>query len=224
MPYQLGPDVSCCRYDGHFIFLDTHRDQYFRLSNAVECAFATYIETSDEAAIIPLVDKGVLTYVPDPEPRPTITEAEPPIRSAMEEFSNGESPSITTHLDVLAIVSWTHWQLATRNLSDVLSGLSAYRNRKAPSARSTPMQLDVQSFVRAACAFNRARVYVPIVPRCLPDAISMVRFLAKRGFHANVVFGVAGNPFAAHAWVQVADLILSDSVGNVAAHTPIRVV
>jgi len=224
MPFQLARDVSFCQYDGHFIFLDTRKDQYFRLSNDMERVFARYIETGDENGAIPLVDKGVLTHIPTDCHCPTTTRMAPPLRSAMEQTSAADRPPVATHLDVFASVCWTHWQLATRNLSDVLGGLSAYRSRKASPAFNALTQEEVEHFVHAACKFNLARVYVPIVPRCLPDAISMVRFLAKHGLHANVVFGVTGSPFAAHAWVQVSDLVLSDSVGNATAHTPIRVV
>lgn len=224
MPFQFGPDVSCCEYDGHFIFLDTRKDQYFRLSTTLERALARYIETGDETGVLPLVDKGLLECDPTNSHPPRPPRVAAPVRSAMEQTFSTERPSAATHLEVLGIVCRTHWQLATRNLSDVLGGLSTYRNRKAPPPPSSAARADVERFFQMAREFNLARVYVPIVPRCLPDAIAMARFLARRGLHADVVFGVAGNPFAAHAWVQAGDLVLSDSVGNVAAHTPIRVV
>ena len=42
--------------------------------------------------------------------------------------------------------------------------------------------------------------------------------------HANLVFGVTGDPFSAHCWVQVDELVLNDTLGNANAYTPIRTV
>lgn len=52
----------------------------------------------------------------------------------------------------------------------------------------------------------------------------MIIFLARRRLHASIVFGVTGDPFGAHCWVQTSDLVLSDTLGNATGHTPIRVV
>jgi hypothetical protein len=49
-------------------------------------------------------------------------------------------------------------------------------------------------------------------------------FLARRGLYANLVFAVTTDPFAAHCWAQVDDLVLNDSVGNAQSYTPIRIV
>ena len=59
---------------------------------------------------------------------------------------------------------------------------------------------------------------------CLLDSIALVRFLARRGLYAQLVFGVTDDPFSAHCWVQAGDLVLNDTVGDVSAHTPIRVI
>lgn len=223
MSYRLHDDVSCCRFDGHFIFLDTRADRYFRLSSAMERAFALYVDSNDDAGIGALIERNILTPVLTTARHSFAVQVAKPTRSAME-TSHAGSTSLATLLDVSAIACSVQWQLATHKLNQVLAKLSTYRkHRTSPPPVAMP-DAHVQRLLCAARSFNRARVYVPIKPRCLPDAVAMVKFLAKRGLHANVIFGITSDPFAAHAWVQVADLVLSDSVGNVTAHTPIRVV
>ncbi|MNN96111.1 hypothetical protein D3C81_2150420 [compost metagenome] len=52
----------------------------------------------------------------------------------------------------------------------------------------------------------------------------MAKFLARRGLHADVVFGVIGDPFSAHCWLQAGTLVLNDSIGNIDTYTPIRAI
>lgn len=65
---------------------------------------------------------------------------------------------------------------------------------------------------------------MPVETRCLLDSIAIVKFLARRHFHANIVIGVTGDPFSAHCWAQIHDMVLNDTIGNVRSFTPIRVI
>nr|WP_242069275.1 lasso peptide biosynthesis B2 protein [Paenibacillus dendritiformis] len=113
--------------------------------------------------------------------------------------------------------------MKTRSLKDILIDLDAYRRRKVPSPMSQSPTL-TEDIVRAAHGFRLARRYVPIEPLCLLDSLALLKFLAKRGLHADLIFGVTSDPFSAHCWLQSGGLVLNDTVGNANSHTPMRVI
>lgn len=226
MSYQLHPDMSFCRVDGRLIFLDIRNDRYFRLSVGMERTFMMHLGNGGrfETDAARLIEHGLL--VEDrAEPRPTLSSAiERPRRSAMEAAPSVEPLRMSILPHVFSIVCMTQVHLKTRSLKQILSTLTAYRQRMASRARPIPGEILERRMSSAATAFLRARSYVPIGTCCLIDSISMVRFLAKRGLAADIVFGVTGSPFSAHCWVQAGPLVLNDTLGNTHAHTPIRVV
>ncbi|WP_258078244.1 lasso peptide biosynthesis B2 protein [Xanthomonas arboricola] len=116
----------------------------------------------------------------------------------------------------------TRLALKRNPLGRVLGSLSAAAQGRGMQQRSLA-ELE-QRLTDAASVFRRARVWVPVEMRCLLDSVALARFLRRRQLDAQVVFGVALDPFSAHCWVQTGDLVLNDTVGNVHAHTPIRVV
>lgn len=129
---------------------------------------------------------------------------------------------MTTLLEVFATVWFMRWQLRRHKLTTVLAALNGYRDSRAlPADATTSIN---PRLPREANEFKRARLYAPIETTCLLDSLAMVRYLARRSLHANVVFGVALDPFSAHCWVQAGNLVLSDTVGNANAHTPIRMI
>ena len=227
MAYRLNSDLTYCLIDGHPIFLDISRDRYFRLSPALEYAFLEYASTGQDtgAKVKGLAARGILCDADPHGDHPEPVTAKEPQRSAMESARSltRVGPRIT--LEVLALAATTSLQLRREPLMQNIQSMERYRQRHAGGAlpRHTRGALESE-FCSHTLAFQRARLYAPINMRCLPDSISLVRYLARRGLHAHLVFGVMANPLSAHCWVQAGDLVLNDTVGNVRAHTPIRVV
>lgn len=226
MSWRLHDDVSFCYVDGQLIFLDIGKDRYFRLSDALERTFVGYLteESLAEVEIDGLIRRKILTNTPaamDHPPKPALIT---PIRSAVENGRPETQVSIHSLLETAAIVTSTQMQLKARKLKHLLSRLMEYRRINAPLPLSSQLPDSERHLNDASAAFMRARLYVPIEMCCLLDSVSMVRFLAKRGLNAHIVFGVACDPFSAHSWVQAGDLVLNDTVGHATAHTPIRVV
>lgn len=223
MRYRLCDHLSCCRIDGALIFLDIQNDRYFKLSRALECALLAYLDNGLLAAadIDALVERRILTSAPRTETSTHPETISEPVHSALEPLPPSPRLHVAAVLDVIRIVCSTQVQLKTRRLRALLSALVIYRDRHAAVAFPTVPD----SHLRASAAlFRRARRYAPIETCCLLDSVSMIRFLARRGLYTNLVFGVAGDPFSAHCWVQAGDLVLNDTIGNVYAHAPIRVV
>lgn len=219
--YRLNDDMSFCRIEGRPIFLDTRDDRYFRLSSNLERAFDAHLEGAELPSddLSRLVEHNILTDAPPPS-RSTHSSIVIASRSALELSSPPTPRSIGSVAEVFAIVCWTQLQLKTRSLKLVLDDTTGYRSRAvALERRNTEQRL-----LHDAHVFLRARKFIPVKTSCLLDSLSMVMFLARRHLHANIVFGVTDDPFAAHCWVQAGELILNDAVGNTRAYFAIRVI
>ncbi|GGK03174.1 lasso peptide biosynthesis B2 protein [Luteimonas terricola] len=219
--YVLRDDLSCCQVADQLVFLDIGNDQYFRLPNLMERALVAHLNGDSNGDISKLIERGILVAqegVPI-EAQPSI---EPVAGSAMEAPHPERKPSSREILEVLVIVMTTRLELKLSALRKILGSLTATSYIQAAQA-DLPELLE-RRISDAAATFRQARLYVPVEMTCLLDAIAMARFLRRRKLHANIVFGVALDPFSAHCWVQAGDLVLNDTVGNVCAHTPIRVV
>lgn len=226
MSYQLRPDLSFCQVDGHLIFLDIQNDRYFRLSDRLERCFTAHVDGGgcSEDDVDRLIERGLLVEGgPETETARSLT-IERPSRSAVEDAPAKKSTPASVLLEVFGITCIAQARLKTSRLKQILSALTAYRQRKTCRAKSEPDDAYEHRMASASAAFLRARPYVPVTTCCLVDSLAMVQFLAKHGMAANLVFGVSGAPFSAHCWVQAGPLVLNDTLGNTHAHTPIRVV
>jgi len=225
MPYRISSSVSYCEIDGQLIFLDLGSDRYFRLSQALERTFRAFVHEGEVAsdALAELAAYGVLVDDCDGELIPQPSSFDAPRRSALERALPSDRGGLLAAPEVAVIVVSMKLQLRSNRvpLHRLISNASAYRQRKTCKRIGIT---DEARLLRAVDAFARARLLVPIEPRCLLDSLSLLRFLARRGLHTHLIFGVSTDPFAAHCWLQTDDLVLNDSVGNVMAHTPIRTV
>ncbi len=222
--YVLRDELSYCRVGEDLVFLDVGSDRYFRLPRPMEQALVGYLQGDATATteIAGLIERRILV-----ERTGTATGSQPSIvpaaRSAMEAPTTPRRPRASELLEVLAQVLRTQFALKHTPLKRVLECLVAARHvRRAPhtaAASSSECRL-----AEAASVYRHARLFVPLDMCCLLDSLALARFLGRRRLHAHVVFGVALDPFSAHCWVQASDLVLNDTVGNVHAHTPIRVV
>jgi hypothetical protein len=147
-----------------------------------------------------------------------------PTRSALEEAPRKTKCQVATLVHVCATLCWTRWQLKTRRLKTTLGALELIWHREALEHATDPNESLERRAADTARTFLQARIYAPVETSCLLDSLALVKFLARQGLRAHIVFGVTGDPFSAHCWVQVKDMVLSDTAGNVNAYTPIRVV
>lgn len=226
MAHRLQDGLSFCEVDGHVIFLDTRNDRYFRLSGGMDRAFRAHIESGrvSEVDLGALVEHDILAKSTTADASGFTMRMDHPVLSAMEQPTGSGKVGIGLVLDVFSIVGSIRLQLSRQRLDRILAATIAYRDSRESPLPGISTKEELSRIRQSAAAFWRVRPYVPIEPLCLLDSLAMVRFLAKRGLRANLVFGVTDNPFSAHAWAQAMDVVLTDSVGNVAAHTPIRVV
>ncbi|SEM51621.1 Transglutaminase-like superfamily protein [Pseudoxanthomonas sp. GM95] len=219
---RLNEDVSFCELDGQLFFMDIERDRYFKLSQTLELEFRHYLRFphAPNADLDALCRRGLLVADDQPRTGPPPGQVQVAERSALELEPPPCRGSLPPRQVVLAVLL-SHWQLSMWSLKRTLLSLAAYRSRRTARRLGEPSE---QRLLAAAQTFRRIRPSVPLPTRCLVDSIAMVRFLADQGLYADLVMGVACDPFSAHAWVQQQELVLNESLGTVLAHVPIRVV
>ena len=90
----------------------------------------------------------------------------------------------------------------------------------SPGATMERVYIDLKVRIMSG-AYAAARVQLPWRRLCVPDSLALARYLWQRGIPGQVYFGVRLDPFAAHAWVQHNEMVLSDNVNVVADYTPV---
>lgn len=218
---RLRDDLSYCLVDGHPIFLDIRDDRYFRLSGEFERLFVGHVGNAAQSPqeLAPLIERDILTKTP-PRHSAQVVAVPTASCSALESSPMREVFHLGIAAEVFATVCWTQIQLKARPLKAVLDHLIDRRRRSVAQAND-------QSRARVlseTAAFLNARKFAPIETCCLLDSLSIARFLARRHLHANIVFGVTGDPFSAHCWAQFDDVALSDTIGHIRAYSVIRVI
>ncbi|MGY1408146.1 lasso peptide biosynthesis B2 protein [Luteimonas sp. A611] len=205
--------------------MDIGKDRYFRLQPELEQAFIASLSQRQcsRAEMERLIKAGLLVITPAISSHASSLAISPPTQSVLEMHAPPAPRSLFVNLEVPAIVLWTKLQLKMIGLKQTLQTLAANRQPEPPMSAGSIDDQALEVF-DAARIFRRARKYVPLETRCLLDSIALVKFLAVRGLHADIVFGVTTDPFAAHCWAQFSQTLLNDTIGNVSTYTPILVI
>ena len=213
MRYGLAGHVSFCRFPDRLIFLDVVRDRYF----GVPLPTADH-PTGNEALFSPellerLANRGLLVRN-DPAHPISPVQIEVPWRSLVEE---NDAP-LRHRVALFVFLAVIHAKLALRrhSLEAVLEGVRGQR--------SAPPPHPTYSLPSLVASFHHYRRLLPIKPRCLPDSLALIGFLASYSHYPTLVFGVLAHPFAAHCWVQTDEQILNDAYGHAAQFHPILAV
>lgn len=191
------------------ILLDVRADRYSRLSG--DRATAALRTAARQADLAGYSDPNRPTVQPmPPAAAPILAASSLATRSALEE--DGPLARVRAGSAGAALVG-ARLSLRTRGLHATLMSALRLTVRQGTSA---PEQ-------SAACArgFARARLAIPAPRRCLPDALALFTVLRRRDLAATLVIGVRDAPFAAHAWVEARDLVLSDPLASVGEYQPI---
>ncbi len=114
----------------------------------------------------------------------------------------------------------TAWVLRRHSLQRAVEAVVA---RKRASARAPDLDTDLAADL--VPIFRRLRSFTfSGHRRCLFHALSLTRFLASYGLHAQFVMGVKVEPWAAHSWVQYGAYVVDGTPEQVRFYTPILVV
>jgi hypothetical protein len=222
MAVALKQDLSFCISNNHTVFLDLDADRYFCLPPALNAAFSRLLKrdaTFDEADtdISALLKTGLFTtgsFVQMPI-RPV--EHSRPTQSALEDTFSTSTLGLMAAAATSQFATTVH--LRKRSLPTVIERL---RRRKAAMDRTASSLAETS--LRRLYSFLALRRVIPNQNRCLQRSIALFEFLSQGGTSPDLVIGVRMQPFAAHAWVQIGDMVLNDHLDEVLLYTPILVV
>jgi hypothetical protein len=233
--YGLAKHVFVCRDEEYIVILDLKRDRYFALEAARTAALIPLLpgwparspdktgalpELTVEEAAAPLLRQGWLL-----DESAASKDATPVRLSAPETdlFGSGEIAGAKlggyTVIAFLVASIFAKLALRFRRLEWVVRRV-AERN-----AAHADRPLDIERARQLLDAFGRMRVFLfSSREECLHDSLAVLEFLARHEIFPSWVFGVRARPFAAHCWVQHADVVFNDSIEHSSSYTPIMVV
>lgn len=208
----LPPHLHLARLDGSVILLDIIADRYSRLDEDLAAIVERALEGptgSDDRSLGALAKAGLLGRGPDH--RPLACAARSMLTASAAETTGIELP---LH----------RWRVLGALLRARLN-LRAFglrRSLPAPGFDAADQRVEGRdAAVRMARGFEAARADLPISRQCLPDSLALLSVLRAASLPGTLVIGVRDPPFAAHAWVETGDMVLSDPLAAVREFTPI---
>ncbi|WP_454887656.1 lasso peptide biosynthesis B2 protein [Sphingomonas oryzagri] len=172
--------------------------------------------SADEIVLARLASKGILVHRPGAAPVKLGAQIADAESGAFTEAASGRGIDICSMLWEVAIA---RIHLRFRSLQHILDGIRDAKLRLAASRQSeTSVSLSA-----VAGALAKVDVMLSGHDRCLQRSIAVMRFLMRRGHRADMVFGVTGRPFQAHSWVQMNEVVVTDTPEHVRLFTPILV-
>ena len=196
--------------DGRPIFMDEQSDAYFQLGRQEEAGFLK--EVGKRSPLAPgnpactsafgLADVQIVRADP-PAPRGSVVDELPPLGR----------PSVRDVLRAGKLTLAARSEIARQPISRVLSGLTAPR----PGSEAGDALAD------EARKFLAARRLIPLSPNCLSDSLALLRWLGPAP-GLRLIFAVKLDPFAAHCWVQLHELLINERPDVVEAFRPVRVI
>lgn len=230
--YRLPQQVFFCTTGTHCVFLDVDRDLYVAVHKISIDAIRPWLSTpydrsnSTTPQEIPsaaasfahdLVTRGLLTidqstgksFEPAAVPTPRSMEVaqQPLMRNAMR---------FKRFYEACRAADQRLEREGVRDAIDFVRRRKAARLKAAPVRRTRLLSL--------VSTFKALRLFYPRPYLCLFDSLALMEFLATYSIFPTWVFGVHGEPFHAHCWVQHDDLLLDDSLYRIARLTPIMTV
>lgn len=198
------------------VFMDERHDSYFLLEEGMEAEFLDLIK--DDGSLEAEGSANLRSALGADNGSHRILLAQPPHagRSLLDEIAAVPRPGIRDALTVALLLRRVRSAIAKRPIGDILHDLS----QDAAKLQRGTGEVDV---VRDAARFIAARRLVPHPANCLTDSLALVQWLG-RPQGALLVFGVKLEPFGAHCWVQLRDLLLNDRLETVERFRPVRVI
>lgn len=199
--------------EGKAVLVDLRTDSYFTLDESDQMRLRACVDTGAPANSDTRLSEALGTSGTTVE----IIRAQTvvPARTLIDERS---SASFRVS-DVLRI-SQCVWTLRLRLRRDPIAKLLEGVLISAAGTGKRVSETDLDAKVRR---FNAARRWVPVKGNCLLDSLALITWLGDAGRKMELVFGAKLNPFGAHCWLQLDDLVLNDRLESVAAFTPVRV-
>jgi hypothetical protein len=167
-----------------------------------------------------LFQKGLLTQSPPELPTVQLQDVPTPTETLPDDLHDTAPVGFRLWLNFTLVLSIAYiWINLKLNRLDTLIRHIQSLKRQAEIHERLPeaarLRTIVPHFRRVSLWFYSRR------DQCLFDSLVLTRFLYWHNIVPTLVFGVSTKPFAAHAWVQVSDVMLTDAVELALQTTPI---
>jgi len=105
--------------------------------------------------------------------------------------------------------TWVRRSLRRAGLSATIRAIQTIPTRDSANSASSRLKIILRAYWMVRKPFAQGS------PDCLSRSLALLRTLRQADVNASVSIGVRKCPFAAHAWVEAANLILNDRFENV---------
>lgn len=216
MDHHLPPHISFAFLGGGAVLLDIETDRYLMLRGSEASALEALCNGPTPAAVEPAIGRLAARRLIAAGPGPSVA----PISAPLPSSSALELAGPSDRADSLEIARYRLDATLRLRLRGLGQTIAKWRHLKS-ELRTGEMIADRRHVNAVARGYAAARVHLPWRRLCVPDSLALARFLWRRGIPGEVYFGVRLDPFAAHAWVQHDETVLSDNVNVVADYTPV---
>ncbi|WP_405052646.1 lasso peptide biosynthesis B2 protein [Sphingomonas sp. SORGH_AS_0789] len=209
--------VSYAMAASRAIFLDVKSDRYYSIETANNSLWNSVL-----SGRVPLRDAPDLQAVLHAQSALNLPMASnayveaascSPISDSLLEKGLSRRPfNLRTAGKVLASFSQAKRVAKPGGLSETLRRLSEGQSQARRECDPAPIALD----------FHACRRIIPVKPVCLVDSLALAYFLSEARAPCELVFGIQGEPFRAHCWVQWDGVVLNDFVHRVRSFTIVR--
>ncbi|WP_443025559.1 lasso peptide biosynthesis B2 protein [Sphingomonas sp. PB4P5] len=211
MYWRLHPTLYACVASDRLILLDIERDRYSAVPREVAGPAIAWLRARDGscapdafAALLGMHDGSSAFRNEQPHQLTAPSVATPQ--------SSRRHASPWSILSVFVAVAATWLALRITRLGGIL--------QRRGKARTVGPRVEDAVLRDQAQTFLDARRWCPIKSNCLLDSLAFDRWLGSPS-DVRLVFGVLGQPFEAHCWVQSDVHILNDSYDRVSRFEPI---
>ena len=211
MYWRLHPTLNACIASNRIILLDIERDRYSAVPTEVTRPVIDWMRAGDGGPA-PDAFLSLLARLGEHRPPQNGHAEHVQIPSEARPHLPRRRVSLASILSVFAVVAAMWIALRTRKLRTILE--------ERAKARRVGSKVDSSTLRDQARTFADARRWCPIQPNCLLDSLAFDRWLGGPS-DIQLVFGVLGQPFEAHCWVQSDDDVLNDSYDRVSRFEPI---
>jgi hypothetical protein len=225
--YSLSKHAFLCNDDPYWVVLDLTHDRYICIQAerfaSMTPLLAGWSENSRAGAEIDgekhckeLLSHGILTQEAL-DSKPARPESIPIPTSSLLEPTAGRRARLSPRalLSFALATAKAHRLLKRHPLAEIVHQVRA---RKPTYAIRRDEGDRVYAVVRQ---FELLRPYFPRAYLCLFDSLALLELLALEGIHPRWVFGVRAEPFAAHCWLQMGNVVINDSMDRIVEYNPI---
>jgi hypothetical protein len=234
--YHLSQHAHCCAFNDGAVILDMRTGKYLGIdsrhlptlmANVVDWPRTSPLRSGDQQPnedeskqlISTLCRRNILTTMPSFKPSVQLPDPRLSLSGTGGATTRKSVPTMHKLIFVIAllrVLSMRH----KRRLEPVVDWVRVHQST-IPRRHTS----DMGHITRLLWSFERIRVWFYTARQyCLLDSLVLSVFLSLARQPCSLVIGVTTKPFLAHAWVQVDEAVLNDTVEHVQLFRPLLVV